>query len=358
MIYHFIALLSGICLYAYYAEIVTITIAWSKQQIEAIPSVSPQPLTIVYPCGTRLTSETKFLSQKITPQTVIAEWYYELAIQGLLESPTPPLVIIHLEGKYCTLVWKKNPIGATRSLTEHSLIYRSLQETLHTAGYQYQGIYWCDEKGPIEDQKIAYEQGIRTEFETTLYAPNRKSNYFSVILYPYGIPDDQMRIDGEYPLTIARNISEKIKKKLDNWGISTSIIEAQESLNYSKQSVVLAISAISKSPSHYTVCWYESASDMVRYRSKNLRVWVPAYEAAALCNQESSDIGKKLFEGLSRHRNTSFLGGGLPIAPLYGIIVPAIAIECRIENKHNVFDVSEEISTEIMRILQIEDQKN
>lgn len=358
MIYHLIALLSGICLYAYYAEIVTVKVAWPTHTPEAVVSVSPQPLTIIYPAGTTLTSETKPFSQRITPQAVVEEWYNELFVQGLIESPLPPLTIIHLGGKYCTLIWKNYPLAPTRSLCEHALIYTSLQETLCTAGYAYQGIYWCDETGPLEDPRIAYEQGIRGESEKVSRKVRGGTNHRTVIIHPYGTADDQLRIDGEYTLTIARILSEEIGKKLTQQGITTTIIGEHESLNHVEQSIVLAVGAIRKSPAPYTVCWYESASDMIRYSAKRLRIWVPAYEAAAVGHEESCAFGKKLFEGLAQHRSMSFLAGGMPVAPLYGVMQPAVALECCIQHSSDISAFSQEIATEIIRILHIEDQKN
>lgn len=359
MIYPFIAVLSGIFLYAYYAEIVTIRISSKINTPEEVVALSPQPLTIVYPAGTALKSETKPFTQRITPQAVVEEWYHELSLQGLIEPQLSPLTIIHVGEKYCTLIWKKHPLAPTRSLCEHALLYNSLQETLRSAGYTYQGIYWCDESGPLEDPRIAYEQGIRGETQKTDSTTKTASHQATVVVHPYGTPDDKLRIDGEYPLTIARTLAEEIKRHLIELGIGAHVVEDQESLNISpEESIIVAVGAIKKSSAPYTICWYESASDMVRYSRKNLRIWIPAYEAAALGHEKSCALGKKLYNGLKQHRVMSFLAGGMPIAPLYGITKPAVALECCIGQKSDISLCSQEIATEISRILRIDEQKN
>jgi hypothetical protein len=239
------------------------------------------------------------------------------------------------------------------------MMYKSLQQTLKNAGYAYRGIYWCDDSGPLKDPRIAYEEGIRGEIDTEKISGSICGKaYENIIIYPYGTSDDHLEIDGEYPRTIARQLSKEVSDILIRRGMHSIIIEDREVINTTNNSIVFAVSALKKSPTPYTICWYESASDMVIYRLKKSCLWIPLSEAAALRHTESYNLGKMLCKSLAQNQRETFLAGGMPIAPLYGIIHPAVAVECCIPEKKSVSLFSTEIADEIIRILQSDGDRN
>lgn len=362
----FLSLCMGAVGYAYFSELVVVTVNFRSSTSSQNTPLPPQSITLFYPRGDSLISEKKSVGGIVTVTTLLQEWHSELCAQrAIISSSKPPHVLYDPDRGICIVRWNANPFAPSASIGHRALCIDSLRKTLDAHDYHARALFWFDEQGLLRDPIIAWNCGVLENGTATLSGEAPEKMFVrTLILDIRSTRADPGRIIGStYERHIARSLIHDIKQLLEELApnLRVEILSDHDELSDSSKKLsyinrvphafLLSIAIAPAPRTRCTVSWSHTGIDQTIYQSAHQPRFIPLDEAHLLWQKSSAYTTQQIAHAINETGIAALNLGGLPLVPLYGIAHPATLIECEIEKVEDISALTHPIAIALARVL-------